>query len=76
MFTSMKSDKSHSVGDMIARRRQSLRIDQRTLSQLSQVAVHTLSNIESGKGNPTVTTLRRLLDVLGMELHVRVRQEQ
>lgn len=75
MFTSMKSDKSHSVGDLIVRRRQSLGIDQRTLSQLSRVAVHTLSNIESGKGNPTVTTLRRLLDVLGMELHVRVRQE-
>lgn len=71
----MNSDMSYSAGELILRRRQSLGIDQRTLSQLSHVAVHTLSNIESGKGNPTVATLRRILDVLGMELHVRVRQE-
>lgn len=71
----MNHQASYLIGDMIIRRRQSLGIDQRTLGQLSHVAVHTLSNIESGKGNPTVETLRRILEVLGMELQVRVRQE-
>ena len=50
-------------------------IDQRTLGKLSGVAVHTLSNIEAGSGNPTVGTLKRVLDVLGMELQVGVKQE-
>ena len=76
IFTAMNLNMSFSMGGLIVRRRQSLGIDQRTLSQLSHVAVHTLSNIESGKGNPTVTTLRRILEVLGMELQVRVSQER
>ncbi len=70
----MNSDDSYSIGGLIVRRRQSLDIDQRSLSQLAHVAVHTLSNIESEKGNPTLATLRRILDVLGMEIQVRVRR--
>jgi transcriptional regulator with XRE-family HTH domain len=63
-----------SIGDFIRRRRRSLNIDQRSLSQVSGVAVHTLSNIEAGKGNPTVETLTRVLDAMGMELTIRVKE--
>ncbi len=59
---------------MIKRRRISLRIDQRALSEISGIAVHTLSNIEAGKGNPTVATLDRMLDALGMELRIQIKQ--
>lgn len=52
----------------------SLQIDQRTLSEISGVAVHTLSNIEAGSGNPTVTTLDRILDALGMEIRIQVKE--
>ncbi len=52
----------------------SLRVDQRTLSEISGIAVHTLSNIEAGKGNPTVATLERVLDALGMELRVQIKE--
>lgn len=62
------------IGGLIKKRRGSLQIDQRTLSEISGVAVHTLSNIEAGNGNPTVDTLTRVLDALGMELQVQVKQ--
>ena len=58
---------------MIKKRRAALGIDQRTLSEISGIAVHTLSNIEAGKGNPTVETLDRVLNALGMELHIQIK---
>lgn len=58
------------VGEIVKRRRASLGLNQRALSEISQVAIHTLSNIEAGKGNPTVETLNRVLNVLGMEVHI------
>jgi transcriptional regulator with XRE-family HTH domain len=62
------------IGTLIRKRRNSLGIDQRALSEISGIAVHTLSNIEAGNGNPTVATLDRVLDALGMELSVQVKQ--
>jgi transcriptional regulator with XRE-family HTH domain len=61
------------VGEMIRNRRASLEIDQRTLGEISKTAVHTLSNIEVGKGNPTMATLNRVLSALGMELRIQVK---
>ena len=63
------------AGALIKKRRTSLRIDQRALSEISGVAVHTLSNIEAGNGNPTVTTLARVLDALGMELRIQIKKQ-
>ena len=62
------------IGEVITARRDVLGIDQRTLSEISEVAVHTLSNIEAGKGNPTVKSLNKILGALGMELRVQVQQ--
>ena len=59
---------------MIRKRRVSLRIDQRALSEIAGVSVHTLSNIEAGKGNPTVAILERLLNALGMEFRIQVKE--
>ena len=61
------------AGGLIRKRRASLGIDQRTLGEISGIAVHTLSNIEAGKGNPTVATLDRVLNALGMELRIQVK---
>ena len=66
--------KAGEAGGLIRKRRMSLRIDQRTLSEISGIAVHTLSNIEAGKGNPTVATLDRVLDALGMELRIQIKE--
>ena len=62
------------MGKVIRLRRDVLGIDQRRLSEISGVAVHTLSNIESGGGNPTVKSLNRILSALGLELRVEVQR--
>jgi transcriptional regulator with XRE-family HTH domain len=63
------------IGQVIKERRSFLKIDQRSLGELSGVAVHTISNIESGKGNPTIEVLNRIIAVLGMDLIVKVENE-
>jgi transcriptional regulator with XRE-family HTH domain len=65
--------KPSEMGEIIKDRRQLLGVDQQSLAQLSGVSVHTLSNIESGKGNPSLTVLLRILDALGMELKVGIK---
>ncbi|MBM4149554.1 MAG: helix-turn-helix domain-containing protein [Lentisphaerae bacterium] len=62
------------AGRHIRKRRMSLRIDQRTLSEIAGISVHTLSNIEAGKGNPTVAILERVLNTLGMELRIQIKE--
>jgi len=62
------------MGVLIKKRRAALRIDQRTLSEISGIAIHTLSNIEAGRGNPSVETLDRVLHALGMELCIRIKE--
>jgi transcriptional regulator with XRE-family HTH domain len=66
--------KAKEIGSLIRKRRRALRVDQQTLSDISGIAVHTLSNIEAGKGNPTVATLDRVLNALGMQLHIRIKE--
>jgi transcriptional regulator with XRE-family HTH domain len=64
---------ANDVGAVIRKRRDVLGIDQRALGEIAGIAVHTLSNIEAGKGNPTVATLERVLQALGMELRIHVK---
>jgi DNA-binding XRE family transcriptional regulator len=54
-------------------RRKTLRLDQKDLAELAGVSLHTLINMETGKGNPTLDVAQRILDALGLELVVQVR---
>lgn len=55
-------------------RRTALRVTQETLAEMSGVGLRTLKQIESGSGNPTLTTLQKLVDVLGMEIILQVKK--
>ncbi|HHE39316.1 MAG TPA: transcriptional regulator [Candidatus Cloacimonetes bacterium] len=59
------------LGKIIKKRRKNLNIDQKSISEISGIAHHTLSDIESGKGNPTFQTLIKILDILGLELQIK-----
>ncbi len=64
----------HDLVRQIKERRETLKITQETLADLSGVGLRTLKQLEGGKANPTFTTLSELADVLGLELVLRVKQ--
>jgi transcriptional regulator with XRE-family HTH domain len=58
----------------IKQRREMMRVTQETLAELSGVGLRTLKQFESGKGNPTLLTLQKLADVLGMEVCLQIKK--
>ena len=59
--------------NMVKERREDLQVTQETLAELSGVGLRTLKQFESGKGNPTLFTLQKIADVLGMELYLKIK---
>lgn len=59
--------------ETIKERRESLRVTQETLSELSEVGLRTIKQFESGKGNPTLKTLQKISDVLGLEFCLKLK---
>ena len=57
----------------IKERRESLQVTQEQLAELSGVGLRTLKQFESGKGNPTLSTLHKIADVLGMEVCLKIK---
>lgn len=55
-------------------RRDNLRLTQETLAEMSGVNLRTLKQFERGKGNPTLDTLQKLADVVGLELVFQVKK--
>lgn len=62
------------VGNAIKERRKILKITQRTLAELAGVGINTLTKIERGEGNPTIEVLEKILDTLGLELQIGIKQ--
>ncbi|MCF0042547.1 helix-turn-helix domain-containing protein [Dyadobacter fanqingshengii] len=63
-----------SIIEAIKARRESLKVTQKALSDLSGVALGALKKFESGKGNPTLSTLKKLCDALGFEITLTVKK--
>jgi transcriptional regulator with XRE-family HTH domain len=59
----------------VKERRESLKVTQEILAELSGVGLRTLKEFESGKGNPTLSTLQKIGDALGLELFLRVKNK-
>lgn len=62
------------IGQSIKERRKVLGINQQTLADLAGVAVNTVVAIERGEGNPQLTTLLTILDTLGLQITVNIKQ--
>ena len=50
-----------------------LGITQQDLADFSGVGLRTIRQIEIGKGNPSVETLNKILDALGLELDIKIK---
>lgn len=60
--------------DIMKQRREALSLTQQDLAEMSQVGLATIKDIERGKGNPALNTIKKILDVLGIEIEYRIRQ--
>jgi transcriptional regulator with XRE-family HTH domain len=58
---------------VIKDRRDALHVTQETLAELSGVGLRTLKQFERGKGNPTLLTMYKMLDVLGLEISIKLK---
>lgn len=59
--------------EVIKERRATLHVTQESLAQLAGVGLRTLKQFESGKGNPTILTLQKLADALGLEMCLKIK---
>lgn len=57
----------------IKARREMLQVTQETLAELSGVSLRTLKQFESGKGNPTLRTLEKIVGILGLEVSLTLK---
>jgi y4mF family transcriptional regulator len=62
------------IGSTIKERRKKLGVNQQTLADLAGVAVNTLVAIERGEGNPQLSTLLTILDTLGLQADINIKQ--
>lgn len=62
-----------SLGLLIKERRKILKIRQEDLAEISDVALRTIVLVERGEGNPSLETLFKIVEVLGMELQLNVK---
>ncbi len=60
--------------ETLLQRRKDLDVTQEELSNLSGIALRTIKQIESGKGNPTLQTLEKIVDVLGFEISLNIKK--
>ena len=60
---------------IIKERKDILRINQEYLAQLSEVGIATLKRFESGKGNITLNNLQKIVDILGVEIKLELKNQ-
>ena len=61
------------LGELIKTRRKSLKIDQRTLALLAGVGLNTVVAVERGEGNPKISTLISILDTIGLQIKITLK---
>jgi y4mF family transcriptional regulator len=61
------------IGEIIKERRQSLKVKQQELADLAGVGINTLVAIERGQGNPKLETLLCVLDTLGLQVDIKLK---
>lgn len=64
---------SKEIGNEIRQRRKYLEINQTTLSELSGIGINTLVAIERGIGNPKLETLIAVLNTLGLQINITLK---
>ena len=61
------------IGKIIQERRDYLNLTQKDVAEMAGITFKSISEIELGIRNPTLNTLKSVLDVLGLELIVQIK---
>ena len=61
------------IGKIIQERRDYLNLTQKDVAEMAGITFKSISEIELGIRNPTIHTLNRVLDVLGLDLSVQIK---
>jgi len=61
------------LGSAIRQRRKMLKINQRMVSDLSQVSINTVTAIENGVGNPRLDSVLAVAETLGLQLDIKLK---
>lgn len=64
----------NTIGQIIKMRRKELGLTQDTLALLSQVGINTIVSIERGSKSPSLETLTKVTDVLGLEIQLVIKK--
>jgi hypothetical protein len=64
---------SNDIGKIVQDRRKELSINQQDLAEMASVTIKTIYAIENNKGNPTIEVLKKVLNVLGLEIKVQIK---
>lgn len=62
------------IGRNIEIRRNALNLKQEDLAEMTGVTAKTLYHVETGKGNPSLENLQRILEALGLELYIGLKK--
>jgi len=64
------------IGEQIKKRRIELGMEQSDLQDYAEVGSTTISKLEQGKANITMDTLEKILEVLGLELVLKIKDTE
>lgn len=62
-----------SLREVMKERRKVLDLSQNDLAEMAGVSLATVKEIERGKGNPSLSTASRIVDILGLEITYTVK---
>jgi len=62
------------IGKIIQQRRDHMSITQEQLAEMANIGIITLYKIETGQANPTLQSLQKITDVLGLEITLQVKK--
>ena len=68
------ADLHHSAGGLLMMRREQLGLSRRQLARLTRISHSTISRIERGLHTPSIRTLERLADALGVRVTIGLEQ--
>lgn len=61
------------IGKIIQERRDYLNLTQKDVAEMAGITFKSISEIELGIRNPSINTLNKVLDALGLELSVQIK---